>query len=288
MNTVPLQRFALLGAITIGAGLSPVWSTPATAFAQDGSSPFVPTTSAATPPATAPPNDAMPSVDTVMNQMDDLYRSTSSRSEMSMEINTENWSRTLEMESWSQGEDTALIVIRSPAREAGTATLKTDEGLWNYAPRADRLMRIPSGMMSDGWMGSHFTNDDLVRESSWQDDYETTLAWGEHDGDRVLLTTSVTRPDAAVVYTRIVMTMQDQTWLPMRADYYDDDDVVRTMTWTNIREFDGRQVPSVMTIVPTDHPNEFTRVTYDDLEFNITIDNDLFTQRGLRRAAQTR
>jgi hypothetical protein len=84
------------------------------------------------------------------------------------------------------------------------------------------------------------------------------------------------------------MTMQDQTWLPMRADYYDDDDVVRTMTWTNIREFDGRQVPSVMTIVPTDHPNEFTRVTYDDLEFNITIDHDLFTQRGLRRAAQTR
>jgi hypothetical protein len=112
----------------------------------------------------------VPDVSRVMDYIDDLYRAQSSYSSMRMTVVRERGTRELELEAWSKGDDETLIVIRSPAREAGTATLRTEDGLWNYAPRADRLIRIPTGLLSDSWMGSHFTNDDLMRETSYLDD----------------------------------------------------------------------------------------------------------------------
>ena len=138
----------------------------------------------------------LPSIDDVVDHLDDLYRSNSSHAVMTMTVVRERGTRELTLESWSQGEDDALVVIRAPAREAGTATLMTDEGLWNYAPRADRLIRIPTGLLSESWMGSHFTNDDLMRETSYDDDYESALSWAERDGERHLLVTMTPRPGA--------------------------------------------------------------------------------------------
>ena len=99
-----------------------------------------------------------------------------------MKVVTRRYSRELTMESWSRGEDHGLVVIRKPAREAGTASLRTPEGIWSYAPRADRMVRIPSGLMSESWMGSHFTNEDLLRESDFEDDYASTVSWTQRDG----------------------------------------------------------------------------------------------------------
>ena len=104
----------------------------------------------------------LPTVRDVVDYIDDLWRSESSHAQMTMTVVRKRGTRTLTVESWSMGDDAALMVIRNPAREAGTATLRTDDGLWNYAPRADRLIRIPSGLLSESWMGSHFTNDDVV------------------------------------------------------------------------------------------------------------------------------
>ncbi len=240
---------------------------------------------AASSPALAQ-DEPLPSVDEVMSRLDDLYRMSSSHSEVTMEIVTEDWARTLEMEQWTLGDDNALVLIHSPAREAGTATLRTDEGLWNYAPRADRLVRVPSGMMGDGWMGSHFTNDDLMRESSYDDDYDTVLSWGELDGARVLVGTSTPHEDAPVVYTRVVFMMDAETWVPLRYEYYDGNELMRTMAFSDVRDVDGRPVPMTMLLQPADAPDEHTRVTYDTLEFDATVDADTFTARGLRRLAQ--
>ena len=124
----------------------------------------------------------VPDVTQVMDYIDDLYRSQSSYSLMRMTVVRERGTRELEMESWSKGDDEALIVIRTPAREAGAATLRTEDGLWNYAPRADRLIRIPTGLLSESWMGSHFTNDDLMRETSYLDDYDAVISSEERDG----------------------------------------------------------------------------------------------------------
>lgn len=231
----------------------------------------------------------LPTVDEVMDYLNDLYRSDSSHATMTMEVVTENWSRTLEMESWSEGEDLALVVIRAPAREAGTASLKTADGLWNYAPRADRMMRVPSGMMSEGWMGSHFTNEDLMRESDYVDDYETTLAWGEEpDGARTIVATSVPLPSAAVVYSRVVYHMRADDWTPLRTEFFDGDELVRTFVQDQVEVIDGKPIPMRMEIVPHYAPGESTVVVYDELELNADVDSGLFTQRGLRRVAQGR
>jgi outer membrane lipoprotein-sorting protein len=229
----------------------------------------------------------LPKIEEVTHHLDDLYRANSSQGQIEMQISTEHWSRTLQMEVWSKGEDWTLLVIRSPAKEAGTATLRNPDGLWNYAPRADRLMRIPEGMLSDSWMGSHFTNDDLVRESSWEDDYTTEVAWDEVDGAQTLRLTSAPKPDAPVVYGKVEQWLLADGWLPLKAVFYDDDGLpVRTMLYSDIRELGGRRVPTVMTIIPNDKPKERTQVTYQSMRFNASIDDSIFTARGLRKAAQ--
>ncbi len=229
----------------------------------------------------------LPSVEEVNRHLDDLYRSTSSKAEVTMTIETERrGTRELQMETWSKGEDLSLIVIRSPAREAGTATLRTEDGLWNYAPRADRLVRIPTGMLSDDWMGSHLSNDDLVRETGYEDDYNVELSWGELDGERVLVSTMVPKEGAPVVYTRVVYQLDAEDWTPRRAEFFDDDRKVRTMEFDDVREVNGRKVPHTMTVRPEDKPGEFTRMQYSSLEFDVDVDESIFTRRGLRRIAR--
>ncbi len=231
---------------------------------------------------------AVPSADEVMQHLDRLYRADSSQGRVTMEITTDRWSRTLVLDTWSKGEDYALAVIRSPARERGTATLRNPRGLWNYAPRADRLMRIPAGMMSDSWMGSHFSNDDVMRETSWEDDYDTQLSWVRQNDRRVLRAVSTPKPGAPVVWTRVVTYMRAQDWVPLRTDYYDGDTRVRTMRYSQIETVDGRPVPTRLELIPHDQPGERTVMSYEDLEFDVSISDALFTPRGLRREAQRR
>jgi outer membrane lipoprotein-sorting protein len=229
----------------------------------------------------------LPDLDSLMHHLDEMYRSVSSHAVMTMTVERERGTRSLTLESWSLGEDDALIVIREPAREAGTATLRTAEGLWNYAPRADRLIRIPTGLLSENWMGSHFTNDDLVRESSYDEDYETTLSWAEGEGGGPLIRATMTPlPDAPVVYTRIEYLMTSSDWVPTRADYYDQDKLIRSMVFDQVEMVAGKRIPLRMRIVPLDEPGEYTEIVYDVLELDVGVEADLFTRRGLRRVAR--
>lgn len=227
----------------------------------------------------------LPSVDEVVNHIDDLWRSTSSHAVMTMTVVRARGTRTLTLESWSRGEDEALIVIRAPAREAGTATLRTPDGLWNYAPRADRLIRVPSGLLSESWMGSDFTNDDLLRESSYLDDHTTTLAWRTVDGERFLELTLIPKPDLPVVYTRLTFLLEPVTYTPRRSDYYDGDELTRSMVLDQVRIIAGQPVPMRMLLLPADRPEERTEMLYEELELNVAVSSDLFTRRGLRRVA---
>lgn len=227
----------------------------------------------------------LPDVDEVLDHLDDLYRSTSSHAIMEMTVVRERGTRELRLESWSRGEEEALIVIRAPAREAGTATLRTDEGLWNYAPRADRLIRIPTGLLSDAWMGSHFTNDDLMRETSYDEDYEASLSWADRDGARLLQVTMTPRPEAPVVYTELRFLLSPDEWIPERWEYFDEGELVRVMTFHDVKTVEGRPLPMRLLIRPTDAPDEHTEVRYLELELEADVSRDLFTRRGLRRVA---
>lgn len=228
----------------------------------------------------------LPSMDEVIDHLDELYRAGSSHAIMTMTVVRERGTRELTIESWSMGDDEALMVIRSPAREAGTATLRTEEGLWNYAPRADRLIRIPTGLLSESWMGSHFTNDDLMRESSYQDDYETELSWEQRNGERRLLVTMTPRPGAPVVYTRVLFWLTSDGWVPLAQEFYDRGELIRTMTFDRVRTVDGRRIPMRMTLTPADEPDQRTVMEYNELELDVPVDPELFTRRGLRRTAR--
>ena len=235
----------------------------------------------------APPVVAQtaPDVDAVLDHLDDLYRASSSHAVMTMRVERARGTRELTLESWSRGMDDALIVIRAPAREEGTATLMTDDGLWNYAPRADRLIRIPSGLLSESWMGSHFTNDDLLRETSYREDYSAEADWVDEGDERALRITLTPRPEAPVVYTRVEFWL-DERWVPSRTDYFDGDDLVRTMRYSDVAEVSGRLLPLTLTVIPTDTPSERTVVIYHTLELDVDVEGDLFTRRGLRRVAR--
>lgn len=232
----------------------------------------------------------LPTVDQVIGKLDDLYRADSSHGTIEMTIKTDRGTRKLAVEQWTKGDEKALLVIREPAREAGTATLRNKDGLWNYAPRADRLIRIPDGLLSDNWMGSHFTNDDLMRETSFDDDYKTTLSWATEGGKRYLKATMKPKPDAPVVWQKIEYRLSAEEWLPVEARYYDDGEVVRLMTFSDVEKVGGRKLPTVMKLLPQtgDDKGESTTVEYKDIDFGVDVDNSMFSKRGLRRVAKRR
>lgn len=230
----------------------------------------------------------VPSVKEVTKRLDDLYRASSSSGRMTMKIVTKHYSRTLEMEMWSKGTKYMLAVIRKPARSAGTATLKTKEGMWNYVVRADQLIRIPPGLLGDGWMGSHFTNDDVMRENTYEEEYDTVADWAELDGTKRLRLTMVPKENAPVPYRKLEFYLTADEYLPVQAVYWDAKKVVRNEYFRDIQEHNGRKFPSVIQVIPSDKPDESTTVIYDTLKFNVPVDDGLFTPRGLRKAAHQR
>lgn len=232
----------------------------------------------------------LPAVEEVTAKLDDLYRSDASHGTIEMTVVTDRGKRTLQIEQWTRGDEQALMVIRKPTREAGTATLRNDDGLWNYAPRADRLIRIPSGLLSDSWMGSHFTNDDLMRETSFEDDYDTKLSWASVDGTRYLKQILTPKKGAPVVWEKVEYLMTADEWLPVKASYFDDGKIVRVMKFSQIKTLGGRKLPTVMELLPQsgDDKGEKTRVEYKQMEFGADVDKGMFTKRGLRRVARRR
>jgi outer membrane lipoprotein-sorting protein len=228
------------------------------------------------------PADATPGE--IVDHVDRLLRGESSRGELVMSVHTENWSRSMRMTVSSLGTDYALVRIVEPRKDAGTATLKSGNEIWNYLPKVDRTIKIPASLMNASWMGSHFTNDDLVKESRLVEDYDISLDFdGARDGIDVWEFLLVPRPEAPVVWGSIRYEVRKQDLMPVWAHYYDEDDtLIRTLTFEDYRRFGGRLVPAVMRMVPEDKPGEFTEVRYEKLEFDVDLTPEFFSLRQLR------
>ncbi|MCP4654884.1 MAG: outer membrane lipoprotein-sorting protein [bacterium] len=232
----------------------------------------------------APPSRAVDGRE-ILRKMDDLWRGNSSAAIFSMQIKTEHWQRSLEMKAYSKGKDLSLVRIVRPKQEAGTATLKVDENIWNYLPKTRRVMKIPSSMMMGSWMGSHFTNDDLVRESRLEEDYTFELAEElSADGTAVYLVTLNPRPEAPVVWGKIVLEVAQETLMPNWQEYYDEEGkLVRRAVFEDVRTIGERRLPMVMRMVPVDKPDEFTEIIYEKLIFDVPIEDDFFSIQNLKR-----
>jgi len=221
----------------------------------------------------------------LLDKVDDLYRGKSAHGKMTMKVTTAHWTRELSLEFWDKGKDRSLLRILAPQKEKGTATLKAGKEMWNYLPKVKRVIKVPSSMMGGSWMGSHFTNDDLVKESRMADDYETQISFeGMRDGLEVIELSSVPKKDAAVVWGKLVTVIRKADSIPLRLDFYDEDlHLTRRMTLSEVKKLGGRMVPTVNRMVPTDKPNESTEITYQQVEFDLDLADDLFTLRNLQR-----
>ena len=221
----------------------------------------------------------------ILDNVDDLYRSNASHGILTLSVTTVNWQRTLTLEQWSKGEDKSLIKILKPKKEKGLATLRVDKNMWNYMPKVKRVVKIPSSMMSSSWMGSHFTNDDLVRQSRMAEDYTFSITFeGMKDGKEIIEVTCLPNKEAAVVWGKVEVVVYADDYLPLRMTYYDEDLLLsRTLEFTNIELMDGKMIPTMMNMIPIDEPGESTTVKWEKIQFDVAIDDDFFSLRNLQQ-----
>ncbi|MDX1636441.1 MAG: outer membrane lipoprotein-sorting protein, partial [Balneolaceae bacterium] len=192
----------------------------------------------------------------IVRQADLKMRGESSRSEISMTIVRPNWQRSLSIKAWSLGDEYSLMVITDPPRDEGTAYLKRGNEIWNWLPNINRTIKLPPSMMSQSWMGSDFSNNDLVRESSIVSDYTHTIAGDSTiSGYDCYKIEMIPKPDAPVVWGKVYMYISKEEYLQLRSEFYDEDDtLMRTMTGSEVEELGGRLIPTRMEMEPADEP----------------------------------
>lgn len=224
-------------------------------------------------------------VEELIRHIDDLWRGDTSQATMTMAVKTQRYERTMTMESWSRGKEYSLVVIREPVKDRGIATLKVKNNIWNYLPKINRVTKVPSSMMSGSWMGSHFTNDDLVKDSSFEADYDSKLSFeGERDGNAIYEITSIARPDAAIVWGKVVTLIDQKTLAPFESRYYDEQgELIRTISFDQLERVGKRTVPMRMRLQPMDKPDESTVIVYDEIQFGVPLAASFFSLRSLQQ-----
>lgn len=229
------------------------------------------------------PQDLTPAQ--ILERIDNLYRGESSQGKMTMKIVRENWARELKLEFWTQGTENTLVRILDPAKERGTATLKTGANIWNYLPRVNQVIKIPASMMGSSWMGSHFTHDDLVKSSRLAEAYEYLQTFsGERDGEPEVDITCTPKAGAAIVWGRVVVRIRRNGWRPRSIEYFDEDlRLVRTLGFDDFRPLGDRSIPRLARMVPAEPPNEMTEIFYEELVYDIALPDDWFSIRQLQR-----
>ena len=217
---------------------------------------------------------------TLLAKVDDLYRSEASVAKMEMEVVTPHWERTMEMDSWTKGTDKSFIRILSPKKDAGVATLKLENDMWNYFPKINKIIKVPSSMMMASWMGSDFTNDDLVREYRYSRDYKSSY----EDKGTYYLITLIPNDDVVTVWGKIQVEMDKKTELPTKAFYFDEKDKkIRKMEFKERKLIDGKNIPMVMELVPLNKEGHKTVVRYKSLSFKDKVKDSIFSRRNLQK-----
>lgn len=224
-----------------------------------------------------------PDVESLLSRLDDLYRSKSSITRIEIQVTTPRSTRSLRLKAWTRGEDQALIVIEAPPREEGTATLRVGPNLWNYLPRIARTIRVPPSMMLGSWMGTDFTNDDLVKESSLRKDFEAAIDRRSDAPPGWWIRLDV-KPDIVGRWARIDILVSDDG-LPIQEHHFDRKGrLARTMAFDDIKVLGGRRLPVHLTLTPTDVENQRTEMRYVDAQFDVALSDDTFSLSRLERA----
>lgn len=228
---------------------------------------------------------SQPTAREVISISDKKVRGETSQSIMKMTIIRPSWQREMTMKAWSKGNDLALILIIGPARDKGISFLKRDRELWNWQPTINRVIKMPPSMMMQSWMGSDFTNDDLVKESSIIDDYTHTFLDSEAiDGRECYVIELIPKDDAPVVWGKIITWIDKKDYLQLKSEMYDEEGyLVNTMYGKEIKSLGNKLLPSVLEIIPADEEGNKTVVEYEELIFDEPLEDSFFSTKNLKR-----
>lgn len=229
-------------------------------------------------------SQALPARDIVKKADEKFNGEKSSIMTMSMTIIRPSWQRTIDFRNWSKGRDNALTLITSPARDAGQTFLKRGTEMWSWNPSINRLIKLPPSMMSQGWMGSDYTNDDILKESSVVDDYIHELRGEEGiEGRECYRIEMLAKENAAVVWGKQVRWIDKKDFLVLKAELYDEDgSIVRTEYGSDIKQMDGRTIQTRIELVPADEPGNRTVIVIKDIKFNTPIEDSFFSQQNMK------
>ena len=221
----------------------------------------------------------------IVKKADELMRAKSSYTEITMKIVKPDWSREMSMKVWALEPNYAIIYITKPARDKGTVTLKRKNEVWNWLPSAQKVIKIPPSMMLQSWMGSDFTNDDLVRESSIIKDYTHKILGEETLDDLQCYKIQLTpKPEAGVVWGKIIIWIAKNSYLQPKAEYYDEDGfLIKIFIGSNLKKMDGRNIFAHWEMIPEDKPGNKTVMEYDKIQFNIKTDESFYSEQNMKR-----
>jgi len=221
----------------------------------------------------------------ILDRVEKLLWGSTVQGEYEMTISTPRWQRTLGLRLWMDRPNRSFVRIVSPAKEAGIGSLRIGSEMWNYLPNVERVIKIPPSMMLQPWMGSDFTNDDLVKESSILDDYtHKVLGTTQLDGEAVVQVEAVPKPDAAVVWGRIVYWVRRANTMPLKQEYFSErGERVRVLAFSDVRKVGGRTLPTRWEMRPDAKPGNSTLVVLKDAAFDRPVDDEIFSQRNLQK-----
>ena len=215
------------------------------------------------------------------------WRGVTSYSEMTMVIHRSDWERSFSMQAWTEGDKLSLVRVTEPKRDAGNGTLVKDQNMWTFSPKINRILKVPSSMMNQSWMGSDFSNKDISKSTDIIDQYDHRLLKTETVEDHVRYTIeSIPHEEAAVVWGKEIVVIRDD-YVMLRQEFWDQDDVlVKEMESIELREMDGRIIAARMRMQKLENPGEWTEMTVDAIDFDVELGANVFTLSNLRNPRQ--
>ena len=227
--------------------------------------------------------ETAPDAKAIVRAAVDHWRGVSSYSEMSMLIHRPDWERSMTMRAWTKGDDKSLVRVIEPKKDRGNGTLTDDNDMWTFSPKVNRVIKIPSSMMGQSWMGSDFSNKDIARVEDIIDEYDHTIvATDEVDGVVTTTIRSIPHEDAAVVWGSEVLKIRDDHVVTEHAFYDQDGDLVKTLVTMDIDEMGGRTIATRQRMVKTEDAGEWTEIAVLEVEYELELKDSLFTLSNLR------
>ncbi len=221
----------------------------------------------------------------IVKKADEKSRGNTSSGTITIQIVRPSWSREMKIRSWSKGSDLALILVITPVKDKGVVFLKRKKEVWNWIPSIERTIKLPPSMMSQSWMGTDFTNDDLVKEASIVEDYNHSIL-----GDTIIEGRScykirlLPKPEAAVVWGKLILCIDKKDFMMLHVEYFDEEEaLINIMNASEIKMLGGRMLPSRLEMIPMDKKGNKTVLIYNALEFDKPVSDDFFTTQNMNR-----